>query len=158
VSTKALATTGQAPEPAENHRISKRIRRACDALVSGDARTVTEAAERVNLSREHLSRYLSKPHIAEYLRQKACRALAIDAARAASVKGQLLNAGSEHVQNEVSTYLLALAGIKPAATPQVAVNVEIKAGYVIDLRDDAAPVISGQYVEHDLQDADKSKG
>lgn len=133
---KPVATLDQATEPAENRRISKRIKRACDALVSGDAKTVTEAAERVGLSREHLSRYLSKPHIAEYLRQKACRSLAIDAARAAAVKGQLLNAGSEHVQNEVSTYLLALAGIKPSTSPQVAVNIEIRAGYVIDLRDD----------------------
>lgn len=132
-----------------NHRpISRRIRTACDALVHGDVKTVTEAAAKANLSREHLSRELSKPHIAEYLRVKACRALAIGAGRAAAVKLELLDSASEHVRNDASAFVLGLAGIKPASNAQVSVNIDIKAGYVIDLtgEDKRPPMID---VTHD---------
>jgi hypothetical protein len=129
-----------APLPAQSdakpviHRpISRKIKAACDALVHGDVKNVTEAAKKANLSREHLSRELSKPHIAEYLRVKACRALAIGAGRAAAVKLELLDSSSEHVRNDASAFVLGLAGIKPASDTQLSVNINIKAGYVIDL-------------------------
>lgn len=136
----ALATIPDINEPITDRTrpISRRIRAACDALVHGDVKTVTEAAAKANLSREHLSRELSKPHIAEYLRQKACRTLAIGAGRAAAVKMELLDSASEHVRNDASAFVLGLAGIKPKADAQVSVNIDIKAGYVIDLTD--APV------------------
>jgi hypothetical protein len=123
-------------QPDKTRRISRRIRSACDALVHGDVKTITEAAAKANLSREHLSRELSKPHIAEYLRQKACRTLAIGAGRAAAVKMELLDSASEHVRNDASAFVLGLAGIKPAADPTALVNINIRAGYVIDLSDD----------------------
>lgn len=132
-----------------NHRpISRRIKAACDALVHGEVKTVTEAAAKANLSREHLSRELTKPHIAAYLHQKACRALAIGASRAAAVKLELMDGASEHVRNDASTFVLGLAGIKPKADAQVSVNIDIKAGYVIDLTDEAkrGPIID---VTHD---------
>lgn len=125
----------EAPSPDKTRRISRRIKAACDALVHGDVKTVTDAAAKANLSREHLSRELSKPHIAEYLRQKACRALAIGAGRAAAVKLELLDSDSEHVRNDASAFVLGLAGIKPKSDAQVSVNIDIKAGYVIDLTD-----------------------
>jgi hypothetical protein len=123
-------------QPDKTRRISRRIRSACDALVHGDVKTITEAAAKANLSREHLSRELSKPHIAEYLRQKACRTLAIGAGRAAAVKMELLDSASEHVRNDASAFVLGLAGIKPVADPTALVNINIRAGYVIDLSDE----------------------
>jgi hypothetical protein len=54
---------------------------------------------------------------------------------------ELIDAGSEHVSFDASKHVLAIAGIKPAAEPQVSVNLEIRAGYVIDLRDDPAPAL-----------------
>jgi hypothetical protein len=129
-----LATTDTQPD--KTPRISRRIRSACDALVHGDVKTITEAAAKANLSREHLSRELSKPHIAQYLHQKACRTLAIGAGRAAAVKMELLDSSSEHVRNDASAFVLGLAGIKPAADPAALVSINIKAGYVIDLSDD----------------------
>jgi hypothetical protein len=51
---------------------------------------------------------------------------------------ELIDAGSEHVSADVSKHTLAIAGIKPTADAQVSVNIDIKAGYVIDLTD--APV------------------
>jgi hypothetical protein len=117
----------------KQRRVSKRIRTACDALVAGDVTTVKDAAALANLSREHLSRELSKPHVGEYLRQKALRALAIAAGRAAAVKIELLDSASEHVRNDASTFVLGLASIKPASAPPLSMNIEMRAGYVIDL-------------------------
>jgi len=140
MSLTELATDTLEPKPVIHRPISRRIKAACDALVHGDVKTVTEAAAKANLSREHLSRELSKPHIAQYLHQKACRALAIGAGRATAVKLELMDSGSEHVRNDASTFVLGLAGIKPKADAQVSVNIDIKAGYVIDLTDSPKPV------------------
>jgi hypothetical protein len=138
---KPIATVDQLPE--RSRPISRRIRAACDALVHGDVKTITEAAAKANLSREHLSRELSKPHIAEYLRQKACRTLAIGAGRAAAVKMELLDSNSEHVRNDASAFVLGLAGIRPATDPTTHVNINVKAGFVIDISEpDEAPTIN----------------
>jgi len=117
-------------------RISKKVRRAIDAMVTGDCKQIKEAAEKVGLARESLSRALSTPHVAEYLRQKVLRHLAIQAARAGYVKGALLDSDNEMVRDRASTFILGLADIAPASAPALSVNLEIRAGYVIDLSDD----------------------
>ena len=43
------------------------------------------------------------------------------------------DASSEHVQKDAAIHLLSIAGHKPKADAQVSVNIDIKAGYVIDL-------------------------
>ena|SRR6476660_9112398 len=68
-------------EPLPPRRISKKTRAAIDAMVSGSCKTVAEAAEKGGMARESLSRALSTPHVAEHLRQKVLRHLAIAAAR-----------------------------------------------------------------------------
>jgi hypothetical protein len=45
-------------------------------------------------------------------------------------------AKSEHVQKDVAIHLLGINGHKPAAEPSALVNINIRAGYVIDLSDD----------------------
>ena len=117
-------------------RISKKLRAAIDAMVNGDCKSIREAAEKVGLVRESLSRALSKPHVAEHLRQKVLRHLAIAAARAGSTKVELLDSANEMVRDRSSTFILGLADIQPATSPSVSVNFEMKAGYVIDLRGD----------------------
>jgi hypothetical protein len=117
--------------------ISKAIRIAVDALTSGEAKTITIAAEKAGIDRSYLSRELSKSHIAEYLRQKAARVVAIAAGRASGRLVELLDASSEHVSFDATKHTLGIAGIKPVADPNVNLNFEFKAaGYVIDLRDD----------------------
>ena len=56
--------------------------------------------------------------------------------RAGATKTELLDSASEIVRDRASTFVLGLAGIAPAATPSVALNLEIRAGYVIALRSD----------------------
>jgi hypothetical protein len=116
-------------------RISKKVQTAMDALIAGDVKTIKEAAEKVGLHRESLSRSLSIPHVAAHLRQKVIRHLAIAAARASATKVDLLGSDSEIARDRASSFILGLAGIQPASTPSVSLNLEVKAGYVIDLSD-----------------------
>jgi hypothetical protein len=109
-------------------------------MVNGDRKKICEAAEKAGLARESLSRALSTPHIAEYLRLQTVRRLGIAAARAGHTKVELLDSDSEIVRDRASSFVLGLAGIAPAATPSVNLNIEVKAGYVIDLSDDPPPM------------------
>jgi hypothetical protein len=119
--------------PQPTRRISKKITAAIDKLVSGDNKTIAEAAQAVGVARETLSRALSKPHVAEHMRTKVLKALAMAAARAGAVKGELLDSDNEMVRDRASSFVLGLAGIQPATNPTVSVNLNIRAGYVIDL-------------------------
>src|SRR5205823_13217753 len=131
---RALAVLDN-PPPADvtapARRISKRVRRAIDLMVSGECKKICDAAQQVGLARESLSRALSTPHVAEHLRQKVIRHLSIAAARAGYVKGELLDSDSEIVRDRASTFVLGLANIAPVAAPSLNVNLEIRAGYVI---------------------------
>jgi hypothetical protein len=51
------------------------------------------------------------------------------------LKVDLLDCESSHVRSDASTFVLGVAGIKPAADPNISLRVglEIHAGYVIDL-------------------------
>jgi hypothetical protein len=122
-------------EPLPPRRISKKVRDAIDAMVAGKCKTIGQAAAKVGLARESLSRALSTPHVAEHLRQKVIRHLAIAAARAGSTKVELLDSANEMVRDRASTFVLGLADIQPATNPSVNVNIGVKAGYVIDLGD-----------------------
>ena len=85
-------------------------------MVAGDCKNTTTAAEKVGLARESLSRALSKPHVAEHLRQKVIRSLAISSARAGAVKQELLECDNAMVRDRASTVVLGLSGIQPATT------------------------------------------
>ena len=120
--------------PLEKKRpIPKKVRQAYDAIVLGDEKTITAAAAKVGLSREYLSRSLGKPHVVEFLRTKAARTVALAAGRASARVTELIDAASEHVSFDASRHVLAVAGIKPAAEPNVNFNLEIRAGWAVDL-------------------------
>ncbi len=155
--TALAATTEQQPAAAEALKpdkprpIGRKIKAAIDLKCSGQVKTWKEAAQRVNCAPEYLSRALSKDHVTAYLRRKACHALAMAAGRAAAVKVELLDSASEHVRNDASSFVLGLANIKPASDAQVSVNIELKAGYVIDLRDDGELGSSRPLMAHQRQ-------
>ncbi len=60
--------------------------------------------------------------------------------RAGAVKAELLESDNAMVKDRASTFILGLAGIQPATQPSVNVNIEVRAGYVIDLSDDPPPM------------------
>jgi hypothetical protein len=121
-------------------RITKKVRAAIELMVSGDCKQIKDAAAKVGLARESLSRALSKPHVAEHLRMKVLRSLAMAAARAGAVKINLLDSDNAIARDRASSFVLGLAGIQPATSASLSVNIEVKAGYVIDLSDDPAPM------------------
>jgi hypothetical protein len=135
---RALAAVKAGPpaEPVDKQlRITAKVRRAIDLMATGQCRQITEAAEKVGLARESLGRALAKPHIVEHMRQRAIRTIAQAAARAAEVKGELLDCGDSMARDRASTFVLGTAGIGPATAPALSLNIEIRAGYVIDLSD-----------------------
>jgi hypothetical protein len=138
-SKRALAVLDEPPPPEpinKTLRITNKVRRAIAAMVSGEAKLIKDAAAHAGLAPESLSRALDKPHIQEYLRQKVIRRLGIAAARAGYVKGELLDSDNAIARDRASSFILGLAGIQPTTNPSVSVNLEIKAGYVIDLTDE----------------------
>src|SRR3981189_2350504 len=122
------AETAAAPA----RRISKKVIAAIDKMVSGECKKISEAAEAVGLARESLGRALRKPHVAELMRTKVLRMLAMAAARAGATKVDLLDSDNAMARDRASTFVLGLAGIQPASSPTGNLNIEMKAGYVID--------------------------
>jgi hypothetical protein len=114
---KAPALTSTSPQTnaaaSPRERISRKVRQAIDEMVSGRAKTITAAAEAAGLSREHLSRELSRPHVAKHLRTKVDRHLEIVSAWAGAVKVDLLDSSNEMVRDCASSFVLGLAGIAP---------------------------------------------
>jgi hypothetical protein len=144
--------------PGKPRRIPEKVRRAVELIAEkkakGGGMTIIEAAAKVGLSREHLGRELQKPHVAELMLQKVKRALAFAAAHAGQTKIALLDSDSEIVRDRSSSFILGLAGIAPAATPSVALNVEIKAGYIVDLTEtDPGPAASMRIVSSSARPA-----
>jgi hypothetical protein len=136
----ALDTAPPADTEAAAKRVSKKVAAAIDKLVSGECKKIAEAAEAVGMARESLSRALSRPHVAELMRTKVLRTLAMAAARAGATKVDLLDSDNAMARDRASSFVLGLAGIQPATTPTVSLNIEVKAGYVIDLSDDPQPM------------------
>jgi hypothetical protein len=136
---RALAAVNNPPAPESIDkalRITAKVRRAVELFARGEVKQIKEAAERVGLAPESLSRALSKPHVIDHMRQRAIRTISLAAGRAAEVKAELLDCGDSMARDRASTFVLGTAGIGPATAPNLSINLEIKAGYVIDLRDD----------------------
>jgi hypothetical protein len=114
-------------------RVPRKVANAIRLIETGEVTTIKAAAERVGLSREHLSISLGKPHIQVFLAQRARQTIGAGVLRAAVRAVELIDASSEHVSLDASRGVLAIEGIKPAEASQVSVNVNVSPGYVIDL-------------------------
>lgn len=123
------------PKRATDERIPKRIRHACELLASGECRTIKAAAERVGMTREHVSKMLGRPHVQAFLERDARRTIAMGRMRASNRVLELLDAASEHVSLDAAKHVLAIGGIAPPTSSGISVNINnnIAAGYVIDL-------------------------
>ena len=142
------------PQPKKARPIPRTIQDVIEALVSGKAKNLTDAAKLVGVSREYCSRFLSKrPDAVTYMQQRAARVLGVASTVAAARMAALIHAESEHVSFRAAEHVLGVSGIAPANQPQVNVNIDVKAGYVIDLREpeeiaaDKAKVIDGTVID-----------
>jgi len=72
------------------------------------------------------------------------REVAMSAERAAARLNRLIDSTSERVAFEATRFSLATAGIKPASDAQFTVNLDLPAGYVLDLREhiDRSPSVA----------------
>jgi hypothetical protein len=121
--------------PVKTKRIPKRIAEVVHLLVSGECKTIKAAAERTGMHPNYVSGALKKPEIQVFIERSARQTITNGLLRASARVNELVDASSEHVSFEASKHVLAIAGIKPTADAQVSVNIDIKAGYVIDLTD-----------------------
>jgi hypothetical protein len=128
-----------APE-APKKRISAKVRRAVDMMAdrqaTGGRMLIQDAAAAVGLCREHLGRELRKPHVQNFMVERVAHILAMAIPHAAQTKIDLLDSDNAVARDRAASWLLDRAGLGPAAGPSVAVNVEVRAGYILDLRDD----------------------
>ena len=134
-------------------RIPKRVKSAIEAILSGKAKDATTAAGQVGLSREHLSRMINRPHVQVFIAQERRRTIAHASLRAAARIGELVDTASEHVSLDASKHVLAIEGISPQEKG-IQVNVNVRAGFVIDLSEGhapgagpAGPIVDGEATE-----------
>jgi hypothetical protein len=123
-----------APQP-KRRPVPRKLRTAMGMIERGT--THTAAAKKVGWSREWLERQLSRYRVD--VQEAAARAVARGALRAAGRLNELHDSGSEKVSLDAAKFSLGVAGIAPASTPQVNVNIDVKAGYVIDLSEPGQP-------------------
>jgi hypothetical protein len=132
--TKELTTTDA--KPVRERRVSKRIAEVVRLLLTGECKTQKAAAERVGMNVTYLSEVLRKPHVRVFIERRTRETIANGTLRASARLVELLDASSEHVSFDASKHLLALNGHQPPSGPAALVNINIQAGYVIDLSDD----------------------
>jgi pantoate kinase len=120
-------------KPAKEPRISKRLREAVLLLTTPECKTQKAAAEKLGMSPTYLSEALKKPEVRVFMERTARETVAVAQLRATARMVELMDASSEHVSADMARHVAAIAGIKPAHDAQVSVNIDIKAGYVIDL-------------------------
>jgi hypothetical protein len=131
--------TATDPKPVRERRVSKRIAEVVRLLLTGEVKTQKAAAERVGMNAGYLSEALKKPHVRVFIERRTRETIANGTLRASARLVELLDAASEHVSLDASKHVLAIEGIKPTAEPTTHVNINIRAGYVIDLSDDPPP-------------------
>jgi hypothetical protein len=132
--TDDLAVAPQDSKPGKKGRISKRMKQVL-TLLATKGMTQRDAAKQVGMSETYLSAALKKPEIQMFIARKMRETIAVGGLRASTRLVDLIDAGSEHVSADVSRHVLAILGVKPDADAAVNVNLQVNAGYVIDLRE-----------------------
>jgi hypothetical protein len=149
-----LATTEpiEAPEPhkpGKPARISARIRRVAELMITGECKTVKAACERVGIHPDYAYRELKKPQVQVFIEQRARQTIAAGTMRASARLVELMDASSEHVSADVSRHVLAIANIRPPETgANININNSISVGYVIDI---APQQGTARTIEHEAQ-------
>jgi hypothetical protein len=140
-------TTAPQQKPVKERRIPRKIVQAIELIVTGAVTTQKAAAERVGITETWLSRCLHKDNVRVFCERRARQTIAAGQMRASRRLVELIDAGSEHVSLDATKHMLGIGGIAPAPATQVNVNIELKAGYVIDLSEQNPG--KEQIIEHD---------
>lgn len=138
--TLDAATAPQTAKTEKKARISKALRSVVHLLTTGECKTIKAASERNNLSYDYVRQALKAPAARVFIERASRETIAGGLMRASARLNELVDASSEHVSLDATKHMLGIAGIKPAVEAQVSVNIDIKAGYVIDLSEPGAPM------------------
>jgi hypothetical protein len=128
--------TATDPKPIREGRVSKRLAEVVRLLLTGECKTQKAAAERVGMNETYLSEALRKPHVRVFVERRTRETISNGTLRASARLVELLDASSEHVSLDASKHMLALNGHQPPSGPTTLVNINVKAGWVIDLGPD----------------------
>lgn len=140
VSDPAALVDGRSGRP---RRVSKKIKQAIRGLLDGKYRTQSAAAIGESLSGDYLQRALHKPHVLSYIDVQVQKMLQSGKLRATGRLLELIDSKSDHVSFDASLATLGINGIRPVEAPSTHIvnNVNVAAGYVIDLSEPAPVVI-----------------
>jgi len=120
-------------------RLTALVKQACEVLIEGHAKTVSDAAKLIGCSREHLYHMFKKPHVEAYFARERERKVRgpVATSRAASVYIGLLDSPSEKVKMDVSERILMEAGTLSRNTGRGAnISVNVHAGHIITSDED----------------------
>ena len=145
----AVSGTDHAPAPSKPRKErlpSLRMQQALGHLATKGVNQ-REAAKLAGISEFHLSRELKKPQIQAFIARKRSEIIQIGSLKAATRAVELIDAESEHVAAKVSLAILAHTGDVKGDSNQVAVNVGVSVGYVIDLTGahPVGPIVDGTH-------------
>jgi hypothetical protein len=128
-------------------QIGRKMRHALELLITGECKTIKAAAERVGMSREHLSRMMGEPHIEAFIAQRTRKTIAAGVMRATARSIELLDAESEHVSADMAKHIMAIGGIKPHSDATTIINNNNTiAGYVVEIAGSDTPTT----IENDI--------
>jgi hypothetical protein len=115
-------------------RISKRLQEAIRLIESGSVRTIKAASERTGLSYVYLSEALRKPHVTRVLSERKRLNLSAAALRGSQRALELVDSPSERTSIEATKLVLGIDGFHADTAPRVSVAIDVRAGYILDLR------------------------
>lgn len=140
-------------------RVPKKIKHAVRLMLTGEVTQVKAAAERVGLSREHLSKSLAMPHVQVFIDHETRKTISAGKLRAGARLLELMDSQSEHVSLDATKHTLAIEGIRPPENgSHVNVNVGVSVGYVVKLRhiDEGARTIEHETTAKPMTDNDQT--
>jgi hypothetical protein len=127
---------------AKPRKPSKRVCEAIRLMQLGTAKSITDAARQVKLSRPYLSETLHEPHVQTYILAQTMGEMTVALLRSGPRARDLIDAVSEHVSMDAVKHVQGVAGIHAHDPRGPLVSLTLTSpGYIIDLSgggDDAA--------------------
>lgn len=154
---RGMKLTLASPESADRSdkpRISRKLRRVLDLLVSGECRTIKAAAMQAGLNADYVRRAIKSPPVMRLVDARIRANLAAATLRGSERLAELVDSSSQKTSLEATLAALRVGGYYAPDNPSVAMSVNVgnAPGYVINLERatehvEEALTIEGEAVE-----------